>query len=98
MRLDLCQRASRFYPQHNLQQGDQAFLVRVQKPIVARSPETLGQDVLQDQAQEVGTAEAAHLHCPALTIAVTKSDLPFFAVPFFAAENIIALLVESSRR
>ena len=58
-----------------MQQGDQAFAVGVQEAVITRAPETLGQDVLQDQAQEVGTRQDAHLYLTALAVAVAKADL-----------------------
>jgi len=47
----------------------------MQKAEVARSPEALGQDVLQDQPQEGCAAYRAHRHLPGLAVAVAKADL-----------------------
>ena len=58
-----------------MQQGNQALAVGMQKAVVPRPPEALGQDVLQDQAQEVGTGQRAHLRLAALAVAVAKADL-----------------------
>ena len=55
----------------------------MQKAVIARTSESFGQNVLQDQAQEVGTAQAALPHFPALAVAVAKADLPASA-----AENV----------
>lgn len=59
-----------------MQQRDQPLLVRMQKAVVARPPEALGQDVLQQQVQEVGAGERAELRFPALAVAIAEADLP----------------------
>lgn len=58
-----------------MQQRDQAFLVRVQEAVVPRPPETLGQDVLQEQMQEVGTGQGARLNLAAAPVSVAEADL-----------------------
>lgn len=58
-----------------VQQGNQAFAVGVQETVVPCPAEALGQDVLQDQTQEVCTRQRAYLQFTALAIAVAKADL-----------------------
>ena len=52
-RLDPRRRLDRGAPEQHLQQGDQALAVGVQKAKVARTPESLGQHMLQHQPQEL---------------------------------------------
>jgi hypothetical protein len=40
--------AARAKLENDVQQGDQAFAIGMQEAVIARAPETLGQDVLQD--------------------------------------------------
>ena len=51
----------------------------MQKAIIARSSEALGQDVLQDQVQEIDCGQRAHFQCPTLAVPVVKADLSVVA-------------------
>ena len=62
-----------------MQQGNQALAVGMQEAVIPRPPETLGQDVLQDQAQKVGTRQRADFGFTALAVAVAKADLAVLA-------------------
>lgn len=59
--------------EHEMQQRDQALLVRMQEAVVPRPPQALGQDVLQQQVEEVGTGQRADFGFPALTVAVAEA-------------------------
>lgn len=69
-----------------MQQGDQALLVRMQEAVVPRPPEALGQDVLQQQVEELGTGQRADLALPALAVAVAEADLA--AAVVIASEEV----------
>jgi len=58
-----------------MQQRDQPFFVRMQEAVVPRPPKALGQDMLQDQVQEVGAGQRADLGFSALAVAVAEADL-----------------------
>jgi hypothetical protein len=70
---------SRHHLQHDLQQRDQAFAVRMEKAEVARAPKALGQDMQQEQPKEGRAAHRAQRHLAGLAVAVTEADLPLLA-------------------
>ena len=78
-RLHPCRVRAGNHLQHHLQQRDQTFTVGVQKAEVARPPEALGQNVLQDQAQEGRPAYRAHRTLAGLAVAIAKADLSVLA-------------------
>jgi len=59
----------------HLQQADGASAVGVQEAEVARAPQTLGQDVLQHQPQEVGAGQRAQGHPVGLGVSVAEGDM-----------------------
>ncbi len=67
-------RRARRNAQHEVQQGDQHFLVQMQEAVIARPPEALGQNVLQRQVQEVGTGQRADLKLVVPAVPATKAD------------------------
>ena len=69
-----------------LQHGDQALAVRIQKAEVARPPETLGQDVLQDQAIRQGIK--AYSDWPTIPQLYVKGE-------FIGGSDIIAEMYEA---
>ena len=62
------------FEQH-MQQGDQALAVGMQKTEVARSPEALGQHMLQDQPEEIRAGQSALLGPPGLGVLIAEADL-----------------------
>ena len=70
----LAGRRARCDLEDEVQQGNQAFAIGVQKTVVPCPAEALGQDVLQDQTQEICTRQGAYLHFTTLTVAVAKAD------------------------
>jgi hypothetical protein len=65
--------------QDHLQQADQAFAVGVKEAEVSGAPESLGQDMLQDQPQEVCAGQGAALHLSGFCVAITEGHLAVVA-------------------
>ena len=61
--------------QHQMQQGDQALAVGVQKTEVAGAPETLRQPMLQHQPQELRAGDGSPFPLPRLGVAIAEGHL-----------------------
>ena len=72
--------------QNEMQERDQPLLVRVQEAVVARATEAFGQDVLQQQVQEIGAGQGTDFRFPAAAVPVAVVDLAFAVC--VAGENI----------
>lgn len=78
-RLDPGQQPAGGELQNEVQQGDQALAVGMQKAEIARPPEAFGQHMLQDQPQEMRTGDGALFHRSGLGVAITEAHLAVVA-------------------
>ena len=58
-----------------MQQANQALAIGVQEAEIARSAEALGQDMLEDQPQEIGAGEDAFFQFAGFCVAIAKGHL-----------------------
>ncbi len=62
-----------------MQQSDQPLAVGVEEAEIARAPQALGQDMAQQQPQELCARERSGLHPPALAVLVAVGHLTVIA-------------------
>jgi len=77
------QRPVRIHALQNLQQANQPLAVGVQKDEVAGAPEAIGQDMPEDQPQEIGAGQRSSLDRPDFAVLVAESDFAIRAGDYF---------------